>query len=115
MPSPSTSHNSSSNVFVARAAEEDREFQIIGRVIPTAEEISIEDICKGMEAAEKAQQQLLITGRFAEAAKQGNTVVSDLFGAYSTLQQLYHKAIRTLLKQYGQLAVVPAGGCSTCC
>jgi hypothetical protein len=47
--------------------------------LPTADKLSVEDICRAMEAAEQAQQQLLITGRFAEAAKQGNTVVGDLF------------------------------------
>lgn len=78
--------------------------------LPTAEELSVEMILQGMQRAEAAQQQLMSEGKLADAARQGNTAIASLLETHSKLQQLYHKALRALLQQYGQLAVTPAGG-----
>jgi hypothetical protein len=83
--------------------------------LPTADELSVEAILQGMRRAEAAQQQLMTEGKLADAARQGNKAISSLLATHSKLQQLYHKAMQSLLEQYGQLAVTPKGGLARVC
>jgi len=77
--------------------------------LPTAEQESVQGIYSRMEAAEATQQQLMASGRLADAIAGGNQLLGDLLQAYSTLQKLYHKGYRHYLERYQQLAVSPAG------
>jgi hypothetical protein len=77
--------------------------------LPKADELSVEMIMQGMQRAEAAQQLLMSEGKLAEAARQGNRAISSILETHSKLQQLYHKALRTLMERYGQLAVTPGG------
>lgn len=97
--------------------EQDEDFQLymdlVGKAVqlelPTAEQESVQRIYKWMEVAEATQQQLMTSGRLADAIAEGNQLISDLLQAYSTVQKLYHKGYRSFLERYQQLAVSPAG------
>ena len=80
----------------------------VGWRLPTAEQTSVQDIFAAMSAAEAAQQQLLVSGRLAEAAA-GSAVMKDVLTSYSTVQKLYHKGYSAFLDRYQQMAVSPAG------
>ena len=77
--------------------------------LPKEADLSVEMIMQAMQRAEAAQQQLMSEGKLAEAARQGNRAISSILETHSKLQQLYHKAWRALMEQYGQLAVTPGG------
>lgn len=85
------SHGSSSTVYV----------------LPEADPIS--QIFAAQAAAEAAQQELMTSGRLAEVAAE-NELLSNILNTYTTLQRLYHKALRPFLDLHPQYAGSPAGG-----
>jgi hypothetical protein len=80
--------------------------------LPTPAEQSLESIHAAQDAAEAAQQQLRSSDSFATAAAVSPTLRSIL-DIYRDVQQLYHKAIRTVMQRHPDLATSPAGvGCT---
>jgi hypothetical protein len=69
----------------------------------------LQSVLDAQAAAEAAQQQLLATGPLAEAAAAGNELVSNILSTYSTVQQLYHKAVLPFLERHPQYIDSPAG------
>jgi hypothetical protein len=70
---------------------------------------SLQSVLDAQAAAEAAQQELLVTGPLAEAAAAGNELVSNILSTYSTVQQLYHKAVLPFLERHPQYIDSPAG------
>lgn len=68
--------------------------------------VSVQDINAAQAEAEAAHQELL-SGLLAAGAD--NETLKDIHEAYSTLQRLYHKAIRAIIQQHQQWAGSPAG------
>jgi hypothetical protein len=83
--------------------------------LPTVEEAPLQQLLQAMESAEAAQQQLMQSGALAEAASQGNLLLKGMLESYSTAQQLFHKAMRGFLQEFGQLAATPAGAPPAAC
>jgi len=108
--SRSCKHQVAPRPTVCRAAEHDA----VQWELPSSEQESVQGIYSRMEAAEAAQQQLMASGRLADAVAGGNQLISDLLQAYSTVQKLYHKGFRSFLERHQQLAVAPAGAVPVC-
>lgn len=71
----------------------------------------ISQITAAQAAAEAAQQELMSSGRLAEVAAE-NELLHSILHTYSTVQRLYHKALRPFLDMHPQLASSPPGeGC----
>jgi hypothetical protein len=68
----------------------------------------ISQITAAQTAAEAAQQELMTSGRLAEVAAE-NELLLSILSTYSTVQRLYHKALRPFLDLHPQHASSPAG------
>jgi hypothetical protein len=60
-------------------------------------------------AAEAQQRELSTTGPLAEAAAEGNELITSILSTYTTVQQLYHKAVLRFLLQHPKYIGSPAG------
>jgi len=82
-------------------------------VLPKPEPVA--KIVSAQAAAEAAHQDLMSSGRLAETAAT-NELLSSILTTYSTVQRLYHKAVKPLLDLHPQYVSSPAGegDCETC-
>lgn len=76
--------------------------------LPKAQTDTVAQILAGQAQAEAAQQELMSNGQLAEAAAD-NPLLMNILQTYSTVQQLYHKALKPYLEQHWQYAGSAAG------
>jgi hypothetical protein len=70
-----------------------------------------ESLFAAQAEAEAAQQKLLTEGHLAKVAAD-NELLSSILRTYSTVQRLYHKALRPFLQEHTQYAASTAGVCT---
>lgn len=94
--------------MVAKAADNARPADFLVD-IASAPPGCLQQILSAQEQAEAAQKALMSAGELGEAAA-GNELLRSMLETWSTVQRLYHKALKPFLEQHAEYAGSPAGG-----
>jgi hypothetical protein len=78
-------------------------------ILPRTADSALQSVLDAQAAAEAQQRELSTTGPLAEAAAEGNELITSILSTYTTVQQLYHKAVLRFLLQHPKYIGSPAG------